>query len=61
MAHILQEATVGVVPQQGAILPIFQGAIIGHMPDPQVLSLDVEVARVLETTNTEPAQTRRFH
>ena len=49
MAHILQEATVGVVPQQGAVLPIFQGAIVGHMPDPQVLSLDVEVARVLES------------
>ena len=48
MTHVLQEATVGVVPQQGAFPPILQGAIVGHMPNPQVLSLDVEVARVLE-------------
>ena len=49
MAHILQDATIGVISQQGAVPPIFQGAIVGHMPDSQVLSLDVEEARVLES------------
>lgn len=49
MAHMLQEASEGSVPQQGAVPPVVQGAIVGHMPDPQILSLDVEVARVLES------------
>lgn len=48
MAHVIQEASEGAVSQQGTLPPIFQGAIVGHMPDPQVLSLDVKVARVLE-------------
>ena len=48
MAHALQETTKSAVPQQGSVPPMFQGDIVGHMPDPQVLSLDVEVARVLE-------------
>ena len=49
MAHALKETIKSAVPQQGAVPPIFQGAIVGHMPDAQVLSLDVEVARVLES------------
>lgn len=50
MAQMLQEASEGAVPQQGAVPPVVQGAIVGHMPDAQVLSLDVEVARILERT-----------
>lgn len=49
MAHVLQEASEGAVSQQGAVSPVVQGAIVGHMPDPQILSLDVEVTRVLES------------
>ena len=49
MAQVLQEASEGAVPQQGAVPPGVQGAVVGHMPDAQVLSLDVEVARVLES------------
>ena len=49
MSQVLQEASEGVVPQQGALPPVFQGAFVGHMPDAQVLSLNVEVARVLES------------
>lgn len=45
MAHMLKEASEGAVPQQGAVPPVIQGAIIGHMPDPQVLSLDDQVAK----------------
>lgn len=47
MSQVLQEASEGAVPQQGAVPPGVQGAFVGHMPDAQVLSLDVEVARVL--------------
>ena len=49
MAQALQEASEGAVPQQGAVPPGVQGAVVGHMPDAQVLCLDVEVARVLES------------
>ena len=49
MSQVLQEASEGAVPQQGALPPVVQGAFVGHMPDAQVLSLDVEVARVLES------------
>lgn len=54
MAHVLQETIKSAVPQQGSVLPIFQGAIVGHMPDAQVLSLDVEVARVLVVITCGP-------
>ena len=43
-----EEARVGVVPQQGAVPPVLQGGLVGHMPDAQVLGLDVVVARVLQ-------------
>ena len=49
MAQVLQGASEGAVPQQGAVPPAVQGAVVRHMPDPQVLILDVEVARVLES------------
>ena len=62
MAQALQEASEGAVPQQGAVPPVVQGAVVGHMPDAQVLSLDVEVARVFgKASNTEPDQSRRVH
>ena len=44
----LEEASVGVVPQQGAFPPLLQGGLVGHMPDAQVLGLDVIVARILQ-------------
>ena len=43
-----EEARVGVVPQQGAVPPVLQGGLVGHVPDAQVLGLDVVVARVLQ-------------
>ena len=43
-----EEARVGVVPQQGAVPPVLQGGLVGHMPDAQVLGLDVVVAGVLQ-------------
>lgn len=49
MAHALKETSKSAIPQQGSVPPIFQGDIVGYMPDPQVLSLDVKVARVLES------------
>ena len=36
-----EEARVGVVPQQGAVPPVLQGGLVGHMPDAQVPSLNV--------------------
>ena len=48
MSHSPEEASVGVVPQQGAVPPVLQGGLVGHMPDAQVLGLDVVVARVLQ-------------
>ena len=44
----LEEASLGVVPQQGAFPPLLQGGLVGHVPDAQVLGLDVVVARVLQ-------------
>ena len=44
----LEEASVGVVSQQGAVPPVLQGGLVGHVPDAQVLGLDVVVARVLQ-------------
>ena len=43
-----EEASVGVVPQQGAVPPVLQGGLVGHVPDAQVLGLDVVVTRVLQ-------------
>ena len=43
-----EEASVGVVPQQGAVPPVLQGGLVGHVPDAQVLGLDVVVARALQ-------------
>ena len=48
MLQSLEEAHVGVLPQQGAVPPVLQGGLVGHMPDAQVLGLDVVVARVLQ-------------
>ena len=48
MPQSLEEASVGVVPQQGAVPPVLQGGLVGHMPDAQVLGLDVVVTRVLQ-------------
>lgn len=50
MSMMLKEARGGAVSQQGVFSPIFQGALVGHMPDTQVLGLDIEVARVLESS-----------
>ena len=43
-----EEARVGVVPQQGALPPVLQGGLVGHMPYAQVTGLNVVVARVLQ-------------
>ena len=43
-----EEARVGVVPQQGAVPPVLQRGLVGHVPDAQVPSLNVVVARVLQ-------------
>ena len=43
-----EEAHVGVVPQQGAVPPVMQRGLVGHVPDAQVPSLNVIVARVLQ-------------
>ena len=48
MPQSLEEASVGVVPQQGVVPPVLQGGLVGHVPDAQVLSLNVVVARVLQ-------------
>ena len=48
MPQALEEARVGVVPQQGALPPVLQGGLVGHVPDAQVPSLNVVVARVLQ-------------
>ena len=48
MPQSLEEAHVGVVPQQGAVPPVLQGEFVGHVPDAQVLGLDVVVAGVLQ-------------
>ena len=48
MPQALEEASLGVVPQQGAFPPLLQGGLVGHVPDAQVLGLDVVVARVLQ-------------
>lgn len=48
MSQMLEEANDRAVPQQGAVPPVLHGAVVGHMPDAQVQSLDVVVARVLE-------------
>ena len=48
MPQSLEEAHVGVVPQQGAVPPVLQGGLVGHVPDAQVLGLDVIVAGVLQ-------------
>ena len=48
MPQSLEEASVGVVPQQRAIPPVLQGGLVGHVPDAQVLGLDVIVTRVLQ-------------
>ena len=58
MSQPPEEASVGVVPQQGAVPPVLQGGLVGHMPDAQVLGLDVIVARVLQrdTHSASPAK-----
>ena len=48
MPQSLEEASVGVVSQQGAVPPVLQGGLVGHVPDAQVLGLDVVVTRVLQ-------------
>ena len=48
MLQSLEEAHVGVLPQQGAVPPVLQGGLVGHVPDAQVPSLNVVVARVLQ-------------
>lgn len=47
VSQVLEEASVGAVPQQGAVPPVLQGRLVGHVPDFQVLGLDVVVAGVL--------------
>ena len=58
MSQPPEEASVGVVPQQGAVPPVLQGGLVGHVPDAQVLGLDVVVARVLQrdTHSASPAK-----
>ena len=48
LSQSLGEASVSVVPQQGAVPPVLQGGLVGHVPDAQVLGLDVIVARALQ-------------
>ena len=48
MSHSPEEASVGVVPQQGVVPPVLHGGLVGHVPDAQILSLNVVVARVLQ-------------
>ena len=43
-----KEVRIGVVSQQGAVPPVLQGGLVGHVPDAQVLGLDVIVTRVLQ-------------
>lgn len=49
VSQILEETSVGAVSQQGVRPPLLQGRLVGHVPDFQVLGLDVVVARVLES------------
>lgn len=49
MSQSLEKASVGAVSQQGAVSPMLHGGLVGHMPDAQVLGLDVVVAGVLES------------
>ena len=53
LSQFPEEASVGVVPQQGAVPPVLQGGLVGHVPDAQVLGLDVIVARALQRDNTQ--------
>lgn len=48
MSQSLEKASVGAVSQQVAVSPVLHGGLVGHMPDAQVLGLDVVVAGVLE-------------